>query len=511
MPELTRRTVSSGLGLSLLAPPASSRAVMRDLSVQAKRDDLALARRVLAESHVGLTWYRAPRAYAADLNALDALARAPGSAETFRWAVSTWIGGLGHGHTTAEPVVPGPGYRLRHLDATAPALPLGVRVIGGRVHVAHDLSPDGRGLEGAEILAINGRATPALVQAMSRALSADGGSTSSRAHQLGPGWRFPDRLAALTGRPDRFDLRLRFADGAERQLRMAAVAGADLPARFAARRGRPLDQFANPLTFERRDTVGVLTLSSFYDGLLPPGSPGFEAILSDIFAGIAADPPTSLILDLRGNAGGSADYAPLVYSYLTDRPFALATPTILRSASLSTLPIAIDPSPDLVAFAGDPMAFVTADPIHGWVLKPEYDTLRYRQHDPQPTAFTGPLTILTDGGSFSATGLLLDLVQHHHRRRGTPFRVAGAPPGIDTGLGWSSGGQTLRFDLPNCGLRLSVPLLGARDHFATARPALRWPDSPLEPHPLDLPGEADAVLARAVTDARSRGPGVPAT
>lgn len=495
----TRRELGLATAASLLLGPSPVRARVSDAPVKltptAQREDLAVLKRALAESHVGLHWRVTPAEFATRLKRLDELAARPAAARAVHLRLARFVASLGHGHTTLDAPATGTGFRLRRLAIGSGVFPLGVRVVGGRLYVAHDLSETVEVGAGVELLAVNGTPAPQLVADLAALLSADGDAIGFKHYQLGPGWRLHDLLTLVQGARDRHRVRFRRADGRAAETTLRAATPEELAARHLERRGRSIDAFRPAVAYERRDRVGVLTVGSLYEGLLPPGSAGFAAEFERAFAEIASDRVERLVLDLRENEGGGSDYVPLLYGYLADRPFRLADPTVVASAFQSTLRWAEAPSDVLQAFAADPSRFVASDPAYGFVLRPEFDQIRYRHHAPAAGAYTGPLTVLVDGGSFSATGILLDVIHRHHRHAGRPVEFVGEAPGVDTRLGWSSGGQSLRLVLPNSGLRVAIPLLGTRDHFGSW-PA-RLPDRVLEPSLSDLRDQIDGVLAGA--------------
>jgi hypothetical protein len=491
--------VLAGAAAALIPFPAPARSALASrarLSPGEQRDDLEVVRRVLGESHVGLHWYIDRARYAAKLDALAEQAGAPIDAGVFQLRLMRFVAMLRHGHTVVEPVVSGPGYRLRRLAPGSATFPLGIRVIHGRVYVAHDLSEEGAVGAGTELLRVNGQPTAALLADMEALISADGEGVSFKRHQLGPGWRFQDLLPLLQGRRDRNRVRLRALNGRVFETALRSVTPEALIGRFAERRGRALDSYGPAVAYRRLGDVGVLTVGSFYEGLLPAGSAGFASEFDRAFQQIAADGVRRLVLDLRFNEGGNNDCVPMLYAHIADRPFRFVGPTILSSDTISGLKYAEQPSDDIKAFAADPGRFVVRDPVHGWVLKSEYAPIK--DYLPHPGAYAGPLTVLIDGGSFSATGGMLDLIHRFHRREGRAVRFLGEAPGVDTRFGWGSGGQSLTVTLPNSRLRLAVPLLGSPNHFGTAPTPVTLPDRALRPDPAELASEADGVLTRAL-------------
>jgi hypothetical protein len=371
-----------------------------------------------------------------------------------------------------------------------------VRIIGGRIFVAHDLTADAHVGAGAELLQINGIAAATLLASMEALVSSDGNVQSFKHHQIGPGWRFQDLLPLLQGERGRHRLQVRRLDGRVVSFTTASATSEQLMSRFEERQGRSLDAFDPPVAFSVSGRTGVLSIRSFYEGLLSPGSPGFAAEFAAAFKRIAETRPERLVLDLRSNEGGNNDLVPMLYAHLTDKPFRFPGVTVLKSDRMSGIQYVDQPPEDLKAFSVDPRRFIDPHPTYGWTLKGEFgDT---KQYQPNPDPYLGPLIVLTDGGSFSATGGLIDLIHRYHRREGRSATFLGEAPGVDTKLGWGSGGQSLAIVLPNSRLRVAVPLLGSPYHFATSPVPVRLPDRMLQPNPLELKTGKDGVLARSL-------------
>jgi hypothetical protein len=464
------------------------------LSPAAQRADLRIVRTVLEESHVGLHWSLARATYLKLLAALDQRAARPIPARDFRLGLTRLVAALGHGHTTLETSSSGRGWRLRQLPTDSETLPLGMRVVGGRLFVAHDLTAGGDVGAGSELLAVDGQPAAALLTAMEALVSADGHVASFKHYQIGQGWRFQDLLSLLHGPSARYRVRVRSRAGRERSLVVEGTTSDVLMTRFAERRGRSLDAYAPAVAYAERGRDGVLTVGSLYEGLLAKDSPGFAAEFERAFAQISTERPERLILDVRGNEGGNNDLVPLLYSYLADRPFFFPGVTILKSDRMSGISYAQAPGDDLKSFSSDPRKFVVPHPLYGWVLRSEVNPKT--AYEPKAQAYRGPLVVLADGGSFSATGGLIDLIHRFHRRAGRAVTFVGEAPGVDTRTGWGSGGQSLALILPGSGLRLAVPLLGSPYHFASAQRPVRLPDQLIEPTADDLAEGRDGVLAR---------------
>jgi hypothetical protein len=467
-----------------------------EIPVERLREDVRVMRTALEESHVGLHWFISRADLDRRLEEVAAGLDRPMTARELHRRLLPVVAAVRHGHTTLELPVQGVGYRLRQLDGAGAYFPAEVRVLDGRLYVVADLTADGGMPPGTEIVAIDGRPAGALLDTLRLYVSADGANDTFKLHQLGHGFQFAFLLDLLFG-PSRtyaLDVVPRPGEAMVRRV-VAAQAPERMTALYGERMGRGLDVFPPALELRLLDGgPALLTVRSFYEGLLGPDHPGFEAFFASAFRRIRESGVQALVVDVRGNEGGNGDYVPLLYSYLADRPFRLSAPTILASASLSTLAWAENPSDDIRAFAASPGDFVTRAADGTWVLNEDIDEERYRTYEPRPDAFKGRLYVLTDGGSFSAANDFVDMVYRYHRREGRSVRFVGEQNGGDSALGWASGGQTLTLVLPNSGLKLRIPLLGGRQHFGAYPGTAVLPDHPVTPSIQDVLAGVDRPL-----------------
>jgi len=185
----------------------------------------------------------------------------------------------------------------------------------------------------------------------------------------------------------------------------------------------------------------VLTIPSFAP------DQDFPAFLEQAFRALAAQRLESLVLDLRGNAGGRDDYAALLYSYLARAPF--------RVYNRITVPTTDRAWLNRLTVAG--VSLLTAVPDYLAGLQPTGAGFAYTNHPglqaqkPQPNAFQGPVYVLVDGGTFSAAADFAALVRSHQRGEFIGEEVGGGYYG-NASLG------TAQLTLPHSKLRLILPL-----------------------------------------------------
>lgn len=484
------------LSFAAFHPSLFAEGAERTIPLAELREDLRIARSALEESHVGLHWFISKEEFEQRFQALEAGLDQPVAAREFYRRLLPLVAAVRHGHTGLSLPVDGVGHRLRHLDNARKYLPGALRVLNGRLYVVADLSEKKELGEGAEIIAIDGRPAGTLLDQMRLCVSAEGANDTFKMHQLGPGFQFHALLDLLFGSAESYAVDLVPASGgAQTRRTIAAVEPERMVSLHRERKGRELDYFPRAYHFELLgDGAALLTVNSFYEGLIMEGEPSFPDFFKATFRQIKESGVQDLIIDVRGNEGGNGDYAALLYSYLADKPFELAKPTTLASASISYLRYAPNPSGDIQAFAAEPLEFVAQAPDGSWLLKEKHDEERYRPYAPAPEAYTGRLHVLTDGGSFSATNGFLELVHRFHRREGRHVSFVGEENGGDNTFGKSSGGQVLTIVLPHSKLSLSIPLLGFSQHFATAQPKAAIPDHPIIPSIEDVLARTDRQL-----------------
>lgn len=462
------------------------------------REDLALVRRALEESQVGLHWYLSRQKYDRQLKAVDQKLDKPMAARDFYRLILPVIAALGHGHTLFERPAVGPGFYLRRLSPSQAYLPAETRVIDNRLFVLSDLSETLSLPAGSEILALNGDPFESLYPRLLSLLSTEGDNRTFRDHQLGRGWRMLDLLDLEQGPRSRFDITLRLTDGSTRDITVNGATPAQVASRFADRRSRPIDTFPPAISLRMADTnTAVLTISSFWEGLLPKEQPSFEAAFAAAFETLAAQGATRLIIDVRGNEGGSGAIASLLRSYLTTQPFVRGGRGFVAQPSLSTFGYAIAPSDEVRAFAADPAAFVELASDGIWRLKPEFDEEATAAVEPKANAFTGSVAILIDGGAFSTTNTFIDLMRCE-KANGRDIRFFGVANAQSDRFPMASGGQSLEIELPNSKLKLAMPILGSDRPGSPDCRTTHVPDVEIVPSINDLIIERDPVMEAAV-------------
>ena len=329
--------------------------------------DIDHLQRVIQRKHPAPFLYTSTERLRQGFDSLRSTVHGPMTALRFLSHIAALYPLLADGHTMFLPgaASPVPGQPARYL----PLYPVWA---DGRLVVLRNGSDDPQACPGAEILAINGVPSAAIMDTLMRRQVRDGANSTYPAWILGRYFREYYRFS-FDG-PDTFDVVLR-GRHAPMHLRIAALPADRIRANEALRDPEPRpsileDDFRrSELLLEPARPIALLTLPSFDDlGARRPGRSANKRHLRGIFDRIHHHRVQSLILALRGNMGGDPALAKALLAHLLDEPFHL----VLRG------------------------------PAQG----------RCR---PVKRPFTGKLVVLMDGGSFSATGMVLSCLERHAR------------------------------------------------------------------------------------------------
>jgi hypothetical protein len=291
-----------------------------------------------------------------------------------------------------------------HLRAEALFFPLGVRIFGDRLFVVED----GHGLgvpPGSEILELNGMAAAELIQRITANVVTDG-RDQVRPRRDSELW-FASLYYSYVDTPAVHELVLLPPDvhpdpGPD-------PSGAVVSITIPAVRDPRLAKIAQAIVY---DTVGapysstiktdhaVLTVPTF--AYRKPKA--YYAFLKDFFTELSDRQVDTLILDLRGNYGGSPAPTAELFKYLIDKPIPF---------------------------------FAKNNPIY---LAPWKKPVK-----PAPEAFHGTLYVLVDEAAFSMNSFLISLLRHHG---------IGTLVGSSTAGSWSCSDAARGATLKATGLRL---------------------------------------------------------
>ncbi|MBU6167217.1 MAG: hypothetical protein KGQ52_13970 [Alphaproteobacteria bacterium] len=412
--------------------------------------DVALLRRALETIHPGLYRY-VPKAEAdAGFARLEAQARAPISTLALHREIARLVASIHCDHS--KPELPDAIEAWR--QANASHLPFRFRLIEGRMILLSGALP-----KGAEIIAINGRPVPQILNAVAPLVAYDGDTDQAVAVKIADdsdlgGSDLDEYWPGLFGAPTSWDIAWKMPGAA------ASTTSRLAPISFAAWQqldapdGRYRNEFYNGITWRMAGTVARLTIDTFVNYRNPVAPTPY---LGGFFKAMQAAGTDHLILDLRRNGGGSEDVSIALGRYLFDAPFTWSKPVRYKAIRYGDLPRHIESWGDRDALFNPPERdFIrTADGLYERTptgTNEADDDDSTIEHRPLPVAqrFSGRLTVLT--GPQNGSGATRTIAWLKERRGATLV-------GEDTS-GNAEGptaGQIFNLTLPASGIRVRVP------------------------------------------------------
>ena len=209
-------------------------------------------------------------------------------------------------------------------------MPFYFRWLDGRMVVTHDVSAEQAFPRGTQVLAINALPTAAILSGLLEYARTDGANEAKRVANLGvhpaERWEAFDVYLPLVfpQPPGQWTFTIRTPNGSPHTVRAMPATVAQRMAVYDSLRRVARDTTSPPWTFRVDD-----------DGVATPVMPSWvtfndrwdwQGFIHRAFAELAARRATTLIVDLRGNEGGTS-VGDMILAHLTDRAI---VPTELR-------------------------------------------------------------------------------------------------------------------------------------------------------------------------------------
>jgi hypothetical protein len=465
--------------LLLLTSVASlAMAQAQTFSASVLQADFDVLKGALAEAHGGYDRF-APRAevdrrLAGYRSRLDR----PMTALEFSGVVAEAVAGLRDGHLRPE-LDTATARRL----SSARVFPLRLFAQGTQLFVLFNDTPaDSVVKPGMELLRVNGRSIEQLRATLVPKISGDGFIETGKRTRFVNGfanlfWQFVDTAGRFTveARDSNGRVVVATLDGVLAASRRMNTNPVNAPVVAALAR---IDTTRGNVTLDVVGDVHRLRVRSFS----PAGIP---AALDSVFRLLAERKADRLILDLRGNGGGTDEDGALLVSHLVDRPFRYFDRITVRTITPSFATWLPRTSEGL-------KNGTVADSGGGFRVLPT----RHRgvaEQQPAANAFHGRLVVLIDGGSFSTTADVAAQLRSMGRATFVGEETSGGYEGNTSGL-------NADIVLPATKLKLRVMMY---DYWnAVKPPAVRGrgtlPDHEVAPAITDVLAGRDVVLERAL-------------
>lgn len=415
------------------------------LTLSAVRTDVALLRQGVEQVHAGYDRYQPRRVMDAAFARLERRAVEPMTDLELYREVALLLATIRCNHTKAEY----PAALERYRSSAATHFPALVRIFDQKLYV--DRSNDLSIVRGTEIVRINGIPAADVITKLSRYVAVDGFTDFARSTLLE---RDDDLMGSDLdhywpvefGFPARWTLTLRTAAGVLRTRTIAPIAYSAWRALTGDR--EPVDLSTGTRLATLDDTTARLTVRSFVNYRTPVNA---DSLFGALFRQLRERGIRHLVLDLRGNGGGSSDASEALLRHLIDREVRPVSGVRRRTLRIdAALAAAFETWGDRAAiFNPDSAGFERRD--DGWFVE-RGGAVSFA---PAPAAFTGHVSVLVGRSNSSATTMLLATLQDIGARTGRLRLVGEETGGSAEG---PSAGQILFLRLPGSGMRVRIPL-----------------------------------------------------
>ena len=475
--------------LSLASIDARAEPAATTLEPSGLATDAAVLRQAYETLHPGLYRYNSPAQMNARFARLDASLARDRDLRSAYLDISRFTASIKCGHSYPN-FFNQPDDVASQLFQHQDRVPFYFMWIGKRMIVTRNFSSDTGLVPGTEIASIDGVPAQQILAALLPLVRADGSNDAKRIDELSV--RGDDTYEAFDvyfpmvypRNSTTIKLRVRSIDGRERESNVEALTYqqriAPIAAVLAAKHGgtEPLWSFR---LIDARTAHLRMPTWDVYDSKWD-----WKHFLDDVFARLDRDKPARLIVDLRGNEGGS-DVGSMLLAHLIGDPIQLDA--YQRLVRYRTVPAALRP----YLSTWDASFFdwgASAQPLDS-----RYYRLTGAADDPtvvQPAAphYRGKFFVLVDAANSSATFNFERIVQE--RRLGT---LIGTPTGGN--MRGIDGGAFFFIKLPNSHIEVDLPLIGTFP--AQSRPdAGLVPDVAVDTTQRDVAAGTDAQLAAAL-------------
>jgi Peptidase family S41 len=406
-------------------------------------EDIALAREALERVHPGYDRYASRDRLDHSWHALEARAASGISREQLYLDLSLILADIRCDHTKAE--LPADLVEARN---TLPVyLPFRFRVFGGRMYVD---APGMTGLQrGDEILMIDGISAAERLAAVYPYMPVDGFTDHVRWQEvqassefLGSGLDHFDPLLNAVGETVHLQAQ---RDGLTVDVEVERLTYPEFRALTGQTRWRNFSDEGNVTVDYPAAGVAVLNQGTFVNYRTPVDP---ASVYGPLFEDINARGTQTLIIDMRGNGGGSTDAQRGLLSHLLGEPYAPVREIRVSTYDFSGIRDYFQ-TWETAALNPDPAWFSPAEDGDGYLVTPDVWGTPY-EVQPADNAFTGDVIILTGPSNASGATQLIGAMRDQRDALLIGEATGGSQEGPTANI-------IFFMELPNSGIRIRIP------------------------------------------------------
>lgn len=420
---------------------AQNKSAAKDFySVDELRQDFAIFRDSLEEGHPALYRYKSKAEMDSIFETAFASITKQMSDREFMLLLCKVVAQIGDGHLRVVP----PKIQLDKLDESATAIPFQPYWSEGKLYIKRNYSQlEDKEFLGAQIISINGHSSEDFIRDYLLHFPSDGNNITNKYRVLEKSRFFTRNFYILYGYSESYEIS--YISPNESTVKTSKLAGLffDKLIEIADKRypanALPLAEF----NISGTDQTAYLRITSFDKERLKDSKIDFPKFVKNSFQSLENGKIKNLILDLRGNGGGTDEYGKLLFSYFINQPFDYYESLRMNKNTYNFFKYTNRPGMK----APDGMLKANGEGTFDNVQHPNIG----KQMPLLPT-FTGNIYVLINGGCFSTTSEFLSLLHFHTKA---------VFIGEESGGGYygNSSGPTPDLKLPNTQVRVEIPLM----------------------------------------------------
>lgn len=422
----------------------------KKIPVEALNQDLDILQENLKLSHTGLYTYHDEATLDKTFLSIKESIQEPITALAFYRKMTTLLPVIANGHTYMEP----PEAYNVSANLYESVLPFLTYWDRDTLFVTKNLSRNDSIMPRTAILSINGESPKTIIEKLMAVHTRDGYNKTLPRRNVTRnfiGW-----YARLIGSPDTFDLEVLDVLGNKKNYQIAALYDAEIRAIVQKRYG---EGFWNgprvpALQLDINNKVATLIVRTFdVEAIKKWGGQKFRSFFKDAFEQIETAGVEHLILDLRNNGGGNSKPTIALISHLLNEEF-----TFYKEVTVWQKKI-----PNREYYVGRSVFWHNLE--QKFLFKKRGNLYERKQTPltglfgiagqkptkPAKNVFNGELYVLTNAGSFSATGEAIALIKEHDLATFIGEEAGGNP-------NQNISGRKLVMELPNSKCLVTIPL-----------------------------------------------------
>jgi len=473
--------LAGGLSQERKDEPETSFDPLKTWPVEELKEDFSVLRSSIEEGHAGLYRYSTKEEMDRLFDDAFSALTEPLTELEFMRLLAPLVAALGCGHT---------GYQFSsglsaYAEKLPTYLPFGLKFIGRKAYLLRNFSDSPDLPMGGELLSINGRAMPDIIDRMLLIIPSDGRIQTAKFRKMESPRSFNMFYTIVFGLTEQYALEFRSPqDHALKNLTVPGKTRAEIN-RLLEERYPESAKSLPPISLDYKRGIPVLSIRTFGSGAYTQAKISYPGFLERTFQELNDKNMASLIIDLRDNGGGEDAFGKILFAHLTDKPFQYYAALEIRKTEFDFFKCTNIPAERRSQTGGR-----FQKNARGW-----YDVLFHPNvgtQQPISPMFKGKVFVLINGRSFSASGETTSPM-HYHKKAVFIGEECGA------GYYGNNSGFMPTVTLPHTKIRVVIPLIRytmAVDGYPADRGII--PEYPVEPTIEDLLQNKDTVMEFAI-------------